>query len=329
MTKHIMKPLAQKVTQEELDKHAHDPENHFGSNPDFKGVFHFLKQMGAVGGPGQVAFDIYGDGPLNEETEAMKRAGKSQQTAGERRLEGLRYGRRSFTPVEAQYFHDAFRQVCGDDWANAISVRQFVTQPINVTMSELVSSGLPTPWDELNPANALKILALASLTEANPTIRIQRYSDERLSRQGQNKPINLETVEKLEQLRIDEEFRVCIENLPTASDAVVLEYMHEPMRGEEFNFAVQGQIMHHVRRSGTNAYVTAEDNQPLKVEPTLGRFGFCLIVANVPSGLEGLLPVGVSNYFSNEDLRDLVRTARSKLAKGEVTIVTTDYEVVK
>lgn len=259
----------------------------------------------------------------------MKRAGKSPQTAGERRLEGLRYGRRSFTPLEAQYFHDAFRQVCGEEWANAISVRRFVTQPINITMSELVSSGLPAPWEELNPAHALKILALASTTEANPTIRIQRYADERLSRQGHNKPISLETIDKLEQLNVDEEFRVCIENLPTASDAIVIEYMHEPMRGEEFNFEVQGQIMHHVRRSGTNAYVTADDNKPLKVEPTIGRFGFCLIVGKVPSGLEGLLPKGVSNYLSNDDLRDLVRVVRSKLAKGEMTIVTTDYKVVK
>ena len=151
MTNHVMQPLAQKVTQQEIDDFAHDPENHYGSSPDFKGVYNFLQEMGAFTKAAIVAFDIYGDGPLNEETEAMKRAGKSPQTAGHRRLDGLRYGRRSFTPREAQYFHDAFRRVCGDEWADTVSPKDFVTQPIGLTMTELVCIRFACPVGNAQP----------------------------------------------------------------------------------------------------------------------------------------------------------------------------------
>lgn len=329
MTKHKMKPLSKKITKEDLEDLAHDPTNHFGSNPDFKGVFHFLTQMGVIGGPGQVAFDIYGDGPLNEETEAMKRAGKSPQTAGQRRLEGLRYGRRSFTHQEALYFHDAFRIVCGDEWADAITAKQFVTQPIDATMSQLVVSSLPAPWETLNPAHVLRMLSLASTGDNSPSIRVQRYADDRLSRQKSGTPVKLDMADDLEQLNIGEEFRVCIENLPESSDTLVIEYLHEPMAGKEFNFEVQGQVMRHMRRNGTNAYVTAADNKPLEIEPTVGRFGFCLIVAKIPGSLKTVLPDGGSDYLSVNEMRGLVKVLRQKLATREASIATTNYEVRK
>lgn len=331
MTKKRMKPLEKTITEEEIEAMSHDDDSHCGSNADFRRTFQFLQHMGVIRSPEEAAFHLYGEENFNQETEGMVKAGKKPQSAGQRRLDGLRYGRRSFTMREAGYFHEAFRLACGDEWANAIGADEFVTEPIAATIRKLNQAGLPGPWDRLNPVEALRLVALAQ-SDDRPTVmyEFKEYGDERLSKQRPGDPRVLRPADPIETvLKVGTAFKLVIDDLSDDQACTIVEFMAKSMVGSVVNEECQGQLMQHVRHSGSKAYVEDENQDPLVVEPTPGEFGFCIIVH--PKELDGRELLGledVDQLISLENMRKLARTIRHAVFENEkIGLTMVDYEV--
>lgn len=332
----MMKPLENKINQAEIEALAHVPASHIGKVEHFKETLQFLMQMGAFGRDSKqaIAFNMYGGEGLNKITPAMHDSGKSQSTAGDRRLENLRNGRSSFIEREARYFHDAFRLAVGHEWAEQVSHSEFVRTPIRNTVTKLMRSGLPGPWDSLDPVAALRILnAAQSVSNGKPEIFIHPVSGLRISHQGDGSFDAMARIIEGQELKVGSQLYVIIDNLASGSDFLILEYADSPFSLPRSNEPFQAQIMRHAdektENGKTRIKVSGERDAPLTIGAEPGGYGYCVI--SFPKGWDVGDAFGIdleTTPITVQELRELVRLLRKTMLENRaVSISLIDYYV--
>ncbi len=331
----MMKSLDEKTSKEERQAHAHKKGGHVGKAVHFKDTFQFLIQMGVFGrlSKAEIANNLYVD-EEQIETPAMIKAGKSPTTAGERRLDGLRHGRRSFTVQEAEYFYTAFRDAVGKEWADQIELSAFIKTPIRKTITKLVRSGLPGPWDRLDPVAALRLLNAGQSDRAEkPAIHIRTVSRLRISNQGDGSLSDLKSVIESRVLKPGSELYVNIEGIPAGADFLVLEVADKPFTHSGSNEFYQSQVMGHAKvmtKAGRkHVEIGKGDAGPLEIESISGDFGYCVIV--YPKGWDVEEAFGIDpgkRDVTVEDFREAVRKLRlTMLDNDTVSLALIDYHV--
>ena len=328
----MMKPLDSKITAAEIEAKTHDTAAHIGKAGHFRDTLRFLMHMGVFGRDTKprIADRIYVEERENKFTPAMEKACKPTTFKGERRLGGLMYGRSSFIDREAQYFHDAFRLAIGHEWADRVSVADFINTPIRKTIATLVRSSLPGPWDRVDPVAPLRLIEAAqSECSGKPVISLQTVSGLRISHQGDDAVRDITRVIDSQELKPGTELFVVINELPEGSAFLVLEYATDTFTHPSRNERLQAQIMRHTEPDGSRVKVVGQSGGPLTIQPTHGAFGYCVIA--FPEGWDRTEAFGVdlnADFISVEELRDLVRNLRHlMLEHRDVSLALVDYHV--
>ena len=328
----MMKPLDPKITAAEIETKSHDTAAHVGKAGHFRDTLRFLMHMGVFGRDTKprIAGRIYVEESENKLTKAMEKAGKPATLKGDRRLDGLMYGRSSFIDREAQYFHDAFRMAVGHEWADQVPVSEFINTPIRQTIATLVRSGLPGPWETLDPVAALRIIE-ASLSDSaeKPAISIQMVSGLRISHQGDDAVQDIARVIDSVPLKPGTELYVMVGDLPAGSAFLILEYAADTFTHPSRNEPLQAQIMRHAEQDGSRIKVVGKSGTPLMIQPTPGEYGYCVIA--YPDGWDAAEAFGIdldATFISTDELRDLVRNLRHlMLEHRSVSMALVDYHV--
>lgn len=324
--------LDPKITESEIEAQTHDKDAHVGQSTHFADLLKFLVALGAFGpnvNAPRVADLIYAPSSWLSPTQSQERAGKSDTHWGHRRFEKLRYGKASFTQREAQYFHDAFRRILGNAWADQITAQTLIHQPLHQTLSQLQQSGLPGPWEKLDPVSTLRLLnATQSNTDTYPRIQICPHSAVRISSQGDLSDQDITEINHLTTLAPGTEYTLSIQTTDDKQNLLVLELANHPMliHGQP----IQGQRLSHQTTSGNTSEITGASGQPLKVLDTPGEFAFLCIAYPKDWDVPEAFGIPSTSLLDTEALQVLVQHLRKKLFKGsDVRLGIEGYWVVK
>jgi len=304
------------ITKEEVKREC--KEDCIGKNEFFGCTVDALSQSSIFKSPDirGIAYLLYDetDWTYNDD-------GTPKDTWGMRRLQNHRVGRRAFCQREREFWYNAFKMAWGNKIAELYDQDNFVTTPISEILHRIRDRELSLPWNDINPAQALRLLELGQPEDKHrPRLKIEKVENYKgFTNLTGEANVQSKALEDLTFYKIGDAYRLEVGYLNPKYDFVVLEFADQPIVPlDGRNQPEQAQRMPDFYRDGPFAYVLDSNK---KDELTFGengmvpgRYGFCAI--SFPPTDDGLDPFGlheIKGLLTPEEFSDVVLKLRHKM----------------
>lgn len=316
------------ITEQEILAHAHDPTQHIGNAPHFTDLLKFLLSVHAFGqgvSQSKVPFLLYEDGEYIPPTKKQAENRKKGTFFCNRRFQQIspQSGKGSFTCREGQYFHDIFRQHFGDLWAEAVTARELILQPIGQTLDTLAK--IQIDWENLDALSALRILDTLPRPSSSLQLSVHPLQNTRWSQQGDDVPLC--NPQHALSIPVGTHYQLRLSGVPKEKTVLMIEFCAHPLR--HGHHLVQAQVLQHHDRTDETVYFTDSDGQPLKILDHVGHFGYWALVLPPTQHTESLFGPSMDKHLlSPHDLKTIIAMIYRQRQSHAIDWIVLNYHVI-